>query len=102
MVEFAEVWKDTAMMELAVSCFLCLGSRAILEDKYDSARVTATYVDTLSTALQLRLSCTRLKLLLRLTRNRGIGHCISFLGVTYASFSDASFVLFTPPYLVLV
>eukprot|EP00984_Skeletonema_dohrnii_P001771 scaffold586_cov112-Skeletonema_dohrnii-CCMP3373.AAC.17 len=41
-VEFAEVWKDTNMMELAISCFLCLGTETMLNGKYDCARETAT------------------------------------------------------------
>ena len=40
--EFAEVWKDSAKMEIAASCFLCLGTQEFLKGKYDDARLGAT------------------------------------------------------------
>ena len=42
-VEFAEVWKDTAMMELAMSCFLCFVTQTMLNGDHYCARETATF-----------------------------------------------------------
>ena len=39
--KFADVWKDSAKMEMAISCFLRRGTNAIREDKYDYAGLFA-------------------------------------------------------------
>eukprot|EP00985_Skeletonema_marinoi_P018048 scaffold10022_cov156-Skeletonema_marinoi.AAC.5 len=41
--EFAEVWNDSAKMEIVTSYFLHLGAQDILEETYDSARVFAVF-----------------------------------------------------------
>ena len=47
-VQFAEVWEDAAKMEMAISCLSCLGTQAILDNKYNHARdfaVSARYFE---------------------------------------------------------
>jgi hypothetical protein len=46
--EFADVWKDSAKMEIAMSHFLSLGARAVLEGYKDHARtfaISARYIE---------------------------------------------------------
>mmetsp|Transcript_9467 Transcript_9467/g.14455 ORF Transcript_9467/g.14455 Transcript_9467/m.14455 type:complete len:261 (-) Transcript_9467:62-844(-) len=43
MDEYAEVWIDSAKMELAISCLLCKGTEDILDGEYDLARLSATF-----------------------------------------------------------
>ena len=42
--EFAEVWNDSAKMQIAMSFFLCDGTEGVLEGDYNHARVCATIV----------------------------------------------------------
>ena len=41
--EFAEVWNDSAKMEIAMSVFLCNGTQDLLENKYEGARLRAAF-----------------------------------------------------------
>ena len=43
MDEFADVWHDTAMMEMATSCYLRRGANAICADEYGHAQLCATF-----------------------------------------------------------
>ncbi len=42
LVEYADVWKDSTKLEVAMSCLLCNGTDYILQDKYDHAIQVAT------------------------------------------------------------
>ena len=39
--EFVEMWKDSTKIEIAASCFFCIGVEAMIEGKYDDARLAA-------------------------------------------------------------
>ena len=58
-VEFAEVWKDTAMMELAMSCFLCFGTETMLNGDHYCARETATLTRYLEQRIAMELHKTQ-------------------------------------------
>ncbi len=67
LVEFAEVWCDSAKMEMAISWFLFVGTQKILSGNYDDARDHALLVRYLSLDLEqqssrhVMLICTRLQ-----------------------------------------
>jgi hypothetical protein len=58
-VEFAEVWKDTAMMESAISCFLCFGTETMLNGNHKCARETATLTRYLEQHIAIELHKTQ-------------------------------------------
>ena len=43
LAEFADVWCDSAKLAIAISCLLCLGTQAILDNKCDHARLRAVF-----------------------------------------------------------
>ena len=42
--EFTDVWRDSATMEIAISCFLCMGTYSLVEGNVSIARDLATFV----------------------------------------------------------
>ena len=43
LTEFADVWNDSVKMKIAISCYLCNGTQAVLENKYGNASDHATF-----------------------------------------------------------
>ena len=42
-MEFADVWQDSAKLEIVMSCNLCMGTQDLLEGHYHNARIHATF-----------------------------------------------------------
>ena len=57
--EFVAVWRDPAKMEMAISCFLCMGTQGILEGNHKHARKCATVVRYLEQEVEVVMKHTR-------------------------------------------
>ena len=57
--EFAEVWNDSAKMEIAKSCFLSEGAQHILEGEYNNARENAVFARYLEQTIAIDLLKTQ-------------------------------------------
>eukprot|EP00984_Skeletonema_dohrnii_P001340 scaffold418_cov92-Skeletonema_dohrnii-CCMP3373.AAC.3 len=57
--KFAEVWNDSAKMEIAISLLLCIGTDHFLEDNFDHARDCATIARYLEEYIAVLLKQTQ-------------------------------------------
>eukprot|EP00984_Skeletonema_dohrnii_P036995 scaffold38590_cov255-Skeletonema_dohrnii-CCMP3373.AAC.2 len=59
MYKFADVWNNSAKMEITISFFLSMGTQFVLEDKYDSARDFAIFARYFEEQVAVKLNQTR-------------------------------------------